>query len=78
MKTTLLAATFALGLGLAATTMTSAAEINATLVSQPGSAAAASVATEEFSARRCKWVEVCKRYWHPHCKMVKVCKKWDW
>ena len=77
MKSITLAAALALGLGLAATTMASAAETNATLISQPATAATAAVYTETFSARRCKWVEVCKRYWHPHCRTVKVCRS-DW
>jgi hypothetical protein len=77
MKSITLAAALALGLGLAGTTMASAAEVNATLISQP-TAASAAVYTETFSARRCKWVEVCKRYWHPHCRTMKVCKRWDW
>jgi hypothetical protein len=70
MKTTLLAASLALSLGLAATPMAFAAESGATFFKQTEHAT-----TTTFSAR-CRWVEVCKRYWHPHCRMVKVCRSY--
>jgi len=73
MKTIMLATTFALGLGLATTTIVSAAEVNATIINEPAKASTAF--TETFSAR-CRWVEVCKHYWHPHCRMVKVCRSY--
>ncbi len=70
MKTTLLAALFALGVGFAGLTAASATEGGATHIGK-----AANGYTLSFEARRhCGMVRVCKRFWHPHCRLVRVCR----
>lgn len=69
MKTTILAALFAFGVGFAVMPAASATEGGAATVNK-----AASNYTVTFDARRhCKFEKVCKHHWHPHCKVIRVC-----
>jgi hypothetical protein len=70
MKTTILAAMFALGVGFAAIPAASAAEGGAGAFSK-----AENGYTLTFDARRhCRLEKICKHHWHPHCKLIRVCR----
>jgi hypothetical protein len=74
MKTILLAALFAIGIGLAGATGAFAAEGGAPAINK-----AADGYTLTLHARRyCRWVTVCKRHWWPHCRTVRVCRSYWW
>jgi hypothetical protein len=68
MKTTILAAMFALGVSFVTMPAASAAEATGAY------SKAQNGYTLTFDARRhCRMEKVCKHHWHPHCRLIRVC-----
>jgi hypothetical protein len=69
MKTTILAALFALGVGFAAMPAASAAEGGMTPVQKTADGYTVTLAARHH----CHMEKVCKDHWHPHCRRMRVC-----